>query len=83
MSFFSIFYDLSCNIIMSIPVDIFGGSCLKDDRLRLEERWVYPVGVDPRLYRSPVVNSYVNSVQMKLNFIIAIEHMWPGVWVKF
>mmetsp|Transcript_1114 Transcript_1114/g.1000 ORF Transcript_1114/g.1000 Transcript_1114/m.1000 type:complete len:599 (-) Transcript_1114:4-1800(-) len=82
MGFFAFFSGLCYNDMMSIPLDIFGGSCYEDSQNKQIEGCVYPVGIDPRWYRSPFAITFVNSMKMKLSVIIAVAQMSLGVCMK-
>lgn len=82
MGFFAMFCGFMYNDMMAIPLEIFGKSCYAEDSLRPDAGCVYPIGVDPRWYRSSNSITFVNSLKMKLSVIIAVSHMSLGVCMK-
>jgi V-type H+-transporting ATPase subunit a len=67
---------------MSIPLEIFGGSCFPETSDRPFAECIYPLGIDPRWYRSSSAITYVNSVKMKISVIIAVTQMSLGVFME-
>jgi V-type H+-transporting ATPase subunit a len=79
MGMFATFCGLCYNDFMSIPLEIFGDSCFPENSDRPIEGCIYPIGIDPRWYRSSSAITYVNSVKMKISVIIAVSQMSLGV----
>lgn len=68
--------------MMSIPLEMFGNSCYMDYFDRPKHDCIYPVGIDPRWYRSSLAITFINSLKMKISVIIAVSQMSLGVCMK-
>lgn len=82
MGLFATFCGICYNDMASIPLDIFGGSCYLEGSDKPMEDCIYPIGIDPRWYRSTVSITFVNSMKMKLSVIVAVSQMSLGVCMK-
>jgi len=82
MGLFATFCGICYNDMASIPLDIFGGSCYLEGSNKPMEDCIYPIGIDPRWYRSTVSITFVNSMKMKLSVIVAVSQMSLGVCMK-
>ena len=83
MGFFSFFCGNMYNDFTSIPLQIWGPSCWKEDsRGELEQKCVYPVGIDPKWYMSTNELTYINGLKMKLSVIYGVLQMSAGVIFK-
>ena len=65
MGFFSFYCGIIYNDFTSIPLQIFGDSCIDKD-------CVYPIGVDPRWYMGKNELTFMNSLKMKLAVIFGV-----------
>ena len=96
MGFFSVFCGLLYNDFMSIPLQLFGGSCynflgnssnhLKNDHpdnvFSLKPDCIYPVGVDWMWYQASNGLVFFNSMKMKIAVIFGVVQMCLGIFLK-
>lgn len=83
MGIFSTFCGLIYNDFLSIPLNLWGGSCYNfRTGKKLSPNCVYPVGIDPVWYISKQELQFMNSIKMKISVILGVFHMMLGLVQK-